>query len=200
MDWSKITIERFVKTQAIINQEPVDELDLHAQKKLIAEIITGKSIEEIENMLMSDIDNIYLECLTPSLPQKIMKRFKLNGVKYEFDLEATDLTSGRYMSIMESIKGNPLDNLHSVLFNIAHPIKRNALGVFKRYNFEANEVHKRIEDFKQMPIFIANPIAVFFCNLSKALTDVSVDSSLAKLNLMKREMEELTADLVDGVG
>jgi len=200
MDWSKITIEQFVKTQAIINQEPVDELDLHAQKKLIAEIITGKSIEEIENMLMSDIDNIYLECLTPSLPQKIVKRFKLNGVKYEFDLEATDLTSGRYMSIMESIKGNPLDNLHSVLFNIAHPIKRNALGVFKRYNFEANEVHKRIEDFKQMPIFIANPIAVFFCNLSRALTDVSVDSSLAKLNLMKREMEELTADLVDGVG
>jgi len=200
MDWSKITIEQFVKTQAIINQEPVDELDLHAQKKLITEIITGKSIEEIENMLMSDIDNIYLECLTPSLPQKIVKRFKLNGVKYEFDLEATDLTSGRYMSIMESIKGNPLDNLHSVLFNIAHPIKRNALGVFKRYNFEANEVHKRIEDFKQMPIFIANPIAVFFCNLSRALTDVSVDSSLAKLNLMKREMEELTADLVDGVG
>lgn len=200
MDWNKITIEQFVKTQAIINQEPEDELDLHAQKKLIAEIITGKSIEEIENMLMSDIDNIYLECLTPSLPQKIVKRFKLNGVKYEFDLEATDLTSGRYMSIMESIKGNPLDNLHSVLFNIAHPIKRNALGVFKRYNFEANEVHKRIEDFKQMPIFIANPIAVFFCNLSKALTDVSVDSSLAKLNLMKREMEELTADLVDGVG
>lgn len=200
MDWNKITIEQFVKTQAIINQEPEDELDLHAQKKLIAEIITGKSIEEIENMLMSDIDNIYLECLTPSLPQKIVKRFKLNGVKYEFDLEATDLTSGRYMSIMESIKGNPLDNLHSVLFNIAHPIKRNALGVFKRYNFEANEVHKRIEDFKQMPIFIANPIAVFFCNLSRALTDVSVDSSLAKLNLMKREMEELTADLVDGVG
>jgi hypothetical protein len=200
MDWNKITIEQFVKTQAIINQEPEDELDLHAQKKLIAEIITRKSIEEIENMLMSDIDNIYLECLTPSLPQKIVKRFKLNGVKYEFDLEATDLTSGRYMSIMESIKGNPLDNLHSVLFNIAHPIKRNALGVFKRYNFEANEVHKRIEDFKQMPIFIANPIAVFFCNLSKALTDVSVDSSLAKLNLMKREMEELTADLVDGVG
>lgn len=200
MDWNKITIEQFVKTQAIINQEPEDELDLHAQKKLIAEIITGKSIEEIENMLMSDIDNIYLECLTPSLPQKIVKRFKLNGVKYEFDLEATDLTSGRYMSIMESIKDNPLDNLHSVLFNIAHPIKRNALGVFKRYNFEANEVHKRIEDFKQMPIFIANPIAVFFCNLSKALTDVSVDSSLAKLNLMKRDMEELTADLVDGVG
>jgi len=200
MDWNKITIEQFVKTQAIINQEPEDELDLHAQKKLVAEIITRKSIEEIENMLMSDIDNIYLECLTPSLPQKIVKRFKLNGVKYEFDLEATDLTSGRYMSIMESIKGNPLDNLHSVLFNIAHPIKRNALGVFKRYNFEANEVHKRIEDFKQMPIFIANPIAVFFCNLSKALTDVSVDSSLAKLNLMKREMEELTADLVDGVG
>ena len=200
MDWNKITIEQFVKTQAIINQEPEDELDLHAQKKLVAEIITRKSIEEIENMLMSDIDNIYLECLTPSLPQKIVKRFKLNGVKYEFDLEATDLTSGRYMSIMESIKGNPLDNLHSVLFNIAHPIKRNALGVFKRYNFEANEVHKRIEDFKQMPIFIANPIAVFFCNLSKALTDVSVDSSLAKLNLMKREMEEMTADLVDGVG
>ena len=57
-----------------------------------------------------------------------------------------------------------------------------------------------LEDFKQMPITIANPIAVFFCNLSKALTDVSVDSSLAKLNLMKREMEELTADLVDGVG
>jgi len=200
MDWNKITIEQFVKTQAIINQEPEDELDLHAQKKLVAEIITRKSIEEIENMLMSDIDNIYLECLTPSLPQKIVKRFKLNGVKYEFDLEATDLTSGRYMSIMESIKGNPLDNLHSVLFNIAHPIKRNALGVFKRYNFEANEVHKRIEDFKQMPIFIANPIAVFFCNLSKALTDVSVDSSLAKLNLMKREMEEQTAELVDGVG
>jgi hypothetical protein len=200
MDWSKITIEQFVKVQKIVKEEPIDELDLHAQKKLVAEIITGKPIEEIENMLMADIDNIYLECLAPSLPQKIVKRFKINGYKYEFDLEATNLTSGRYMSIMEGIKGDPLDNLHSVLFNVAYPIKRTVTGGFKRYNFEASEIHKRIEDFKQMPITIANPIAVFFCNLSKDLTNVSVDYSFEKLMKMKKEMDQMTAHLLDGDG
>lgn len=200
MDWSKITVEQFVKTQAIIKEDPVDELDLHAQKKLVAEIITGKSIEEIENMLMADIDNIYLECLTPSLPKKIVRRFKLNGIKYEFNLDATELTSGKYMSIMEAIKENPLDNLHMTLYNLSTPIKRNAIGGFRRYNFEPSEVHKRIEDFKQMPITIANPIAVFFCNLSVHLTNVSEYYLLKKMETMTKEMNELSADLVDGVG
>ena len=65
MDWSKITVEQFVKTQKIIKEDPLDELDLHAQKKLIAEIITNKSIADIENMKMRDLDAIYLDCLSP---------------------------------------------------------------------------------------------------------------------------------------
>ena len=82
MDWSKITVEQFVKTQKIIKEDPLDELDLHAQKKLIAEIITNKSIADIENMMMRDLDAIYLDCLSPQLPTKIEKRFKRNGISY----------------------------------------------------------------------------------------------------------------------
>ena len=168
MDWSKITVEQFVKTQKIIKEDPLDELDLHAQKKLIAEIITNKSIADIENMKMRDLD-------------------------------ATQMTSGRYMSIMESIKQNPLDNIHTVLFNVAHPVKRTLTG-FKRYDFEPAELHKRIEDFKQMPISIANPMAVFFCNLSVALTSVSVDYSVSQMEIMNKEMNQLAEDLTDGDG
>lgn len=199
MDWSKITVEQFVKTQKIIKEDPLDELDLHAQKKLIAEIITNKSIADIENMKMRDLDAIYLDCLSPQLPTKIVRRFKLNGISYEFNLDATQMTSGRYMSIMESIKQNPLDNIHTVLFNVAHPVKRTLTG-FKRYDFEPAELHKRIEDFKQMPISIANPMAVFFCNLSVALTNVSVDYSVSQMEMMNKEMNQLAEDLTDGDG
>lgn len=199
MDWSAITVEQFVKTQKIIKEEPLNELDLHAQKKLIAEIITNKEMCDIENMKMRDLDAIYLDCLSPQLPTKIVRRFKLNGVNYEFNLDATQMTSGRYMSIMESIKQNPLDNIHTVLFNVAHPVKRTLVG-FKRYDFEPSEIHKRIEDFKQMPISIANPIAVFFCNLSVALTSVSVDYSVKKAVSLTEEMNQLAEDLTDGDG
>ena len=204
MTWDNVSIEQFAELQKTFKDKPTNPVDKLNQKILQVSIITGKDLEEVEKMTLKELEEIEKLLVTP-LPTKIHKRFELNGVIYEFITNAKELAGGNYMSIMESIKEDPFSNLHMVMFNIARPIKFGWKG-FKPYEFEAHEIPDRIEDFKKMPISVANPIAVFFCRLSESLTAASQDSLLKETQKMtekvKKMTEEIQAELdsIDGDG
>ena len=198
MTWNDVTIEHFAEIQKILEDEPKTALDVHNTKVLIAEVLTGKSVAEIDNMLIDDLNKIH-DFICSDMPSKMNKRYKINGITYQFTPDATELSSGRYISIMEEIKGNPLDSLHKTLFNISTPVKRTLRG-WKKYNLKPHQLHKEVEAFKKMPISIAHPIAVFFCNLSESLTNVLEDYSLNQMKTLTTEMNSLAADLKDGDG
>ena len=198
MTWNDVTIEHFAQIQKILEDEPKTQLDVHNTKVLIAEVLTRKTVEQIDNMLISELEEIH-DFICSDLPNKLYKRYKVNGITYQFTPDATELSSGSYISIMEEIKGNPYDSLHKVMFNISRPVKRTIKG-WKKYNLKPSQIHKEIEAFKKMPISIANPIAVFFCNLSKDLTNVLEDYSLNQMKKMTEQMDSLAFDLKDGDG
>ena len=211
MTWNDVTIEHFAEIQKILEDEPpegatVNEVNLHVHntKKLIAEVLTDKSIEEIDEMLVGELEDIH-DFICSDLPLRMHKRYKVNGITYQFTPDATELNSGSYISIMEEIKGNPFNTLHKVMFNIGKPMKfgfrKKLIFIgWKRYNLKPHQIHKEIEAFKKMPISIANPIAVFFCSLSKDLTNVLEDYSLNQMKEMTNQMDNLALDLQDGDG
>lgn len=202
MTWDDITIEQFAELQKTFKDKPDNIVDKLNQRILQTSIITGKDLDEVERMTLKELDEIDKLIKTP-LPTKLHKRFRINGIVYEFITNARELAGGQYMSIMESIKEDPFDHLHVVMFNISRPIKITLKG-FKSYEFEASEIPDRIEDFKKMPISIANPIAVFFCNLSKdlmiSLQDYSLKNQEILTKRIKQMIQELEEDLQDGDG
>ena len=100
---------------------------------------------------------------------------------------------------MNAVKDDSIKNMHLTMFNLAKPIKATWLG-WKQFDFENHEVSERLEEFKQMPISVAYPIAVFFLSLSKGLTSVLGDCFDKLMTNEKKRLEEIKADLLYGVG
>jgi len=49
MTWNDVTIEHFAEIQKILEDEPKTQLDVHNTKVLIAEVLTGKTVEQIDS-------------------------------------------------------------------------------------------------------------------------------------------------------
>lgn len=193
MTWDNVTIEQFAELQKTLNQKhdnPVDKLN---QWILQVSIITGKDLEEVEKMTIEELKPIEKLLITP-IPTKLHKRFHINGIAYKFITNPNELTGGQYMSIMEYVKDDPFKRLNEIMFCLARPIKLTLKG-WKEYDFEAHEIADRMEDFKKMPISIANPIAVFFCRLSKDLTKSLESSSLEEIQKLTEMVQKMTEEI-----
>jgi hypothetical protein len=194
--WDDVTIEGYVAFIKSLDENPVTNIDIvNLQIKRVC-YLTGCEPEEAEQLSTKGLAAITKLIKTP-LPQMGRKRFKLNGINYRFKLLSGPRTGGEYAAIMNAAKGGKLDNLHHIMFLISEPIKRHWLMFWKwkSYEFEATDIPQRIQDFKQLPLKIANPAAVFFSRLSKELTNLFQDYSLSQLKEITKGMQELEADL-----
>ncbi len=195
MNWSQVNIGQYQELHKTFEYEPANDIEIADLGILQASIVKGEEYAETEDYLtLGELENIK-KFIVSDIPTKMVKRFKLNGIRYEFELDPTKLKGGSYMSLMKDLE-DPYQNMHKIVFNFSHPI--NWRG--KRYNFKPEEIHKRQEDFKLMPMDIANGLVVFFWNLSKVLTQDLEDSLNKNLKTMKMKTDKLAEDLKDGVG
>jgi len=197
-DWSEVTLEMYTKLHPTLTVEGLSDLELVDNKINQISILTGLSLEDSENAPLTYMDNIKTLLETP-LPTKIHRRFRIGKQNYEFNLDANKLKQGGYVAIMNAIKDDSIKNMHMTMFNLAKPIKASFVG-WKQFDFEPSEVTERLEEFKQMPISVAYPIAVFFLNLSRTLTE-DLEGYFSKLMTSeKKKLEEIKADLLNGAG
>ena len=195
-NWDKVTIEGYVAFTNSLKEKPENNVDIiNLQIKRVC-YLTGCEPEEAEALSTKGLGAINKLVNTPK-PQKLITRFKLNGINYRFKLLSGVRTGGEYAAIMNAVKGGQLENLHHVMFLISEPIKRHWLFFWKwkAYEFEATDIPQRIQDFKQLTLDIANPAAVFFSRLSKELTSLLLDYSVDQLKEMTENMSKLEANL-----
>lgn len=202
--WKEVNIEQFVELQEALNEKPVTDLEIVNNKILQAVILSGLSVEEVENLPFNELEKVN-KLLNTELPNKVRKYFKLNGIKYRVIYDARRLNGSRYIAVMNSAKRGTLKSLHQVMYSISQPVKFGFKKKFpfigyNEYEFEAHEVEDRINDFKELSIDIANPVSVFFSNLSKVLTEVLEDSLLNQTKKMTTMTDELTKDLTADMG
>ena len=195
MNWSSINIGQYQELHKTFEYTPANDIEIADLGIHQMSILKGESFAETEDWVtLGDLEKMKVFIMS-DMPTKIYKRFKLNGIRYEFELDPTKLKGGSYMSLMKDLE-DPYDNMHKIMFNFSHPI--NLLG--RRYSLKPNEIHKIQEDFRLMPMSVANPLIVFFWNLSKDLTK-GLEAYLNKnLKQMKNQTNQLAKDLVDGVG
>jgi hypothetical protein len=214
-NWKEVTIELFTKLYPTFKTEEMTDTDIVDNKIKQLSYIKGISLEEAEMCTVSE-GNKVKELLALPIPTKIVKYFSLpkyevdkdtgenkcvGKITYRFNVSSNDLNAGGYIGVMNAIKEDPIKNMHVTMFNLATPVKYSWWRAkWVGYDFKPSEVGDRLEEFKQLPISIAYPIAVFFLTLSKVLTPVTQDYLSQSLEIMKKSLKETKEDLRDSDG
>ena len=191
--WSDISIKKY------INYLKTFDNTLDDFEKLIIRlsILTDMSYEEVSNIPLPEINKINkaLDWVVTTEPNKELKdTFKIQGTEYKITLDATKLTGGQYASISTKIgkEGvNSFDILHDILASISLP-----LGVDIK-DIEPSYYPKTAELFlNNLSIADAYPVGVFFCEVSKNLTQGIQDYLAKELKKTKNLQSKMIRDFI----
>ena len=142
-------------------------------------------------------------------PSRILKQyFTINGKRYGIVNHINDLEAGQYMSFTTYLKGfadNPnvhIEQMPDILASVIFPVDKNN----KVMAIEPSYFRNLADDIRNtVTIDEIYGVAVFFCNLSRSLTQCTQDYLNRKLESMTIESRsailEVAKDLEkDGVG
>lgn len=195
-NWNDITIEQYVAVYKTLDKEPTTpeaKLDLLVRRVCL---LTNKEPEWVEdNCTMQDLSKMQ-DFLKSDLPLKIIKNFRFNGKRYTVDLDPTKYDAGRYMSVMNQLKDQRIENLHKILFQVVREVDWRGRTIEP----DLNKLYETIEGFKQLPLKIANPISVFFCSLSENLTQSTLEYSTNQMKKVTKDLQKEIDYLNDSAG
>lgn len=193
--WKDITISQYINLLPSTNKGKTEFQIIRHKLKTLFDIDGGElSIDEIEGLMrkVSFMDE------PPS--GKPVKRFKLKGRKYQVEIDIKKHKADNYMFVMERLKELQRDpetvekNLHLIMAVVCHPIKWS--WTKWKYVKADNDLLETAQTFYDyLPISVAYPISVFFCALSKNLTQVIQNYSTGKLTKLEKELSQINEDL-----
>ena len=196
-NWSDITIRKYIE-RVKLSRKSGSELETIEQMIKLAAVTFECSEEEAANIGLDKLNQVN-QLFKSDKPTKIVKEIRLNGQHFEFELNPNKLTASQYAGVMEATKDIDI-NLHLFLFHLARPY--NYSWFRKKYiKLEDYQTIELIDQFKDIPMSVANPIAVFFFNLSTEFTRILNDYSDQKLKEMNKILDKTKTDLLkDTVG
>jgi len=196
--WKKISLKTYVELDRIIKDNTLNTSEKDIE---VLALLFGKARSDILGLpfnirheLLQKIQ--FLNNLDSIKPLRLSKgfRFLIKGRRFEITLNATELTGGQYIDLMTFLKDTEAtnQNIHNILAVLAAPLK---LGFIKT-KYDGKDHEKRAAFFyENMPVSIAYPILVFFCNLSEHLT-VAMQAYLKtetskKMELIRLRMQDI---------
>ncbi|MGL4598542.1 MAG: hypothetical protein ACRCYO_13575 [Bacteroidia bacterium] len=212
--WHEVSIETYntlqkmsaAHTSSSGNIDVGDLTDLESislQRKMVDELIakavclTNIDPEVIEALPMKELYKVN-DLIKKPIPQKIREFFRLDGQLYQVCLNPTKENARRYMSVMNACKDNGVDNFHRIMFAISKPI--NNVVRRKEVPIPPDKIDSVVESFKRIPISTAQPVVVFFCNLSIKLINDSLEFSNRQMKEIQTLLQAEAASLKDMVG
>lgn len=191
-NWSDITIRKYIE-RVKLSRRSGSELETIEQMIKLAAVTFECSEEEAANIGLDKLNQVN-QLFKSEKPTKIVKEIRLNGQHFEFELNPNKLTASQYAGVMEASKDIDL-NLHLFLFHLARPY--NYSWFRKKYiKLEDHQTIQLIDQFKDIPMSVANPIAVFFFNLSIEFTRILNDYSDQKMKEMNKILDQTKTDLL----
>jgi hypothetical protein len=195
-NWSDITIRKYIE-RVKLSRKSGSELETIEQMIKLAAVTFECSEEEAANIGLDKLNQVN-QLFKSDKPTKIVKEIRLNGQHFEFELNPNKLTASQYAGVMEATKDIDI-NLHLFLFHLARPY--NYSWFRKKYiKLEDHQTIELIDQFKDIPMSVANPIAVFFFNLSIEFTRILNDYSDQKLKEMNKILDQTKTDLLKDTG
>lgn len=191
-NWSDITIRKYIE-RVKLSRRSGSELETIDQMIKLAAVTFECSEDEAANIGLDKLNQVN-QLFRSEKPTKIVKEIRLNGQHFEFELNPNKLTASQYAGVMEATKDIDL-NLHLFLFHLARPY--NYSWFRKKYiKLEDHQTIELIDQFKDIPMSVANPIAVFFFNLSIEFTRILNDYSDQKMKEMNKILDQTKTDLL----
>lgn len=191
-NWSDITIRKYIE-RVKLSRRSGSELETIDQMIKLAAVTFECSEDEAANIGLDKLNQVN-QLFRSEKPTKIVKEIRLNGQHFEFELNPNKLTASQYAGVMEATKDIDL-NLHLFLFHLARPY--NYSWFRKKYiKLEDHQTIQLIDQFKDIPMSVANPIAVFFFNLSIEFTKILNDYSDQKMKEMNKILDQTKTDLL----
>jgi hypothetical protein len=160
--WSDISIKQFIEVSTLA-QSGLDDVDL---KVKLMSIFTGEPEAYFLNLNYKQFNKLcnsvsFLNDL--NISGKLIYNFKIDGVKFVVNPNISDLSTAEYIDLSGYMgsKEKIQENLHKLLAIFIKP-KHKWFGLKKVY-MRRGEVAELL--YNKMPITIAYPMSVFFCEL-----------------------------------
>lgn len=192
--WREVTLGQYVELESLPDYDKEDEQEILKRKITEAHILTGLSVEEIDKLPFGEMFAIK-DLLNSKKPEKLRRKFKLNGVRYHVQINPMKLDSDKFLSILNLTRNDPIKRSPQIILNICKPYKRRFFFFKKYYSFDPGEYIARIDDFKDLTMDTANPILVFFCFLFDELLNHTQEYSEKQLKRMNKRMERIGEEL-----
>ena len=196
--WKEISLKTYVEIDRIIKDNMLNTSEKDVE---VLSLLSGKARSEILGLSFNSRHELlckigFLNNLDSLKPLKSSKRlrFSIKGKRFEIKLNATELTGGQYIDLMTFLKepDTTNQNIHNILAVLAKPLKWG----FIKTRYHGKDHEKRASFFyENLPISIAYPILVFFCNLSQHLTVAMQDylktRTAQKMELIRLGMQDI---------
>ena len=201
--WKDITINQYIDLLPSATKGKSEfEAIYHNLKTLF-----GLSKEESRKLSVDDVERLMrkVEFINEAPSGKPVKKFRLNGTRYEVEINIKKHKADNYMLVMERLKELQRDpetvekNLHLIMAVVCHPTKW-SWKKFKYVKAENDLLNTAELFYNDMPISIAYPISVFFCVLSKSLTSYIQNYSTTKMETVEKELLQIKEDLQRSTG
>lgn len=162
---NEITLGQYQKFLSIAKDK---EQDLFVQQKMV-EIFCRIDLKDIANIKYTYLNNIighFNELF--SKEQKLIKHFKMDGLKFGFVPKLDEITFGEYVTLDTYF--SDWQNIDKAMEVLYRPIK---IQKGQYYNLEEYEDGKY--NMKNMPLDVVLGSIVFFYNLSKELLKTTLN-------------------------
>lgn len=196
--WAEVTIRQYHQVISIFNVHKDDWVE--TQIKLLA-LFSGQTVKEVEQINYMELkkEAAKLAFLSEPIPEgKLASTFKLKGKVYKAALLHSDMKGGQFMDFSHAGKGCTPEELpyhmHELIASMCQTrIDNPKVNWFKRvtatWKYEGYD--KTAEDFLDMPMTLAYPYYVFFCNVLTNLQEPILEYSQKQIKKTLKKAKEL---------
>jgi hypothetical protein len=184
----RVTVGKFQELHKIDAVE-MDEVD---KAMLIAQVVTGKSAEEVGKMnpkkfskvcqKANKLLNTQLKEVDDRKPDKLIR---VNGRWYQLHYDITRMDAGRYVELT-TFGSQPIDNLHKMLASMAVPLRWTWRGL-RAKPYDADRHSEIAEEMKDADFSTAYHALVFFyAVLNDLIASLNTSGNPAQEELLDR--------------
>ena len=188
-DYSEVTIKQLIELKAIDEDKTIDaEPAPHLTRALLRlSVFNDVPYEELESMPISELkDDIKKLGFLDTLPSdKKIEWFKCGGYWWKVNYDITKLSAGSYIDLDMYVKDpdKVLENTHKIMALFCTPFR------WLRKTKLPDEV--MWDKLKDVPVSVAYPLTVFFCNLFQTFIESLPDFLQSQSEKLMKEAKEL---------
>jgi hypothetical protein len=184
--WDEVTLEQQIKVSE-------DSREFNTEATKIIALLSGYSgipIDVLKHSTPKEVGRLmkHLAFIKEPIPDKIVTSFVFNNETYNVSQNLLEQEFQDYISLEAALSNNENDIYKSLPLIIAILAKKN------NESLDDYNVEERAEEFKQLPISIANGISVFFYTVGRlSLINSQLYSDPKKL--IQKKQDELESSL-----